>query len=112
LKVKFEGKYGSEKSKDVGRVGLIGSLNGGVNELVEFVVVNAFEVGVVGRAEDSVGDVAVDLKDDGFGGSFFGPNDGLICLVGGVSLVLCIGTSGDGWQCGDGGRADCLGRSS
>ena len=112
LKVKFEGEYGGEKSKDVDRIGSISSLNGGVDKLVEFVAVDAFEVSVVGGAVDSVGDIAADLNDDGFGGSFFGPDDGLICLVGAVSLVLCIGMSGDGWQCGDGGRADCLGRSS
>ena len=82
------------------------------DELEEFIVVNAFEVGVVGRAEDSVGDVAAGLKDDGFGGSFFGPDDSLICLVGAVSLILCIGMSGDGWQHSDGGRAGCPGHSS
>ena len=97
MEVELEGKYGGEEPKDVDCVRSVGSWNGCIDELVEFVVVDAFEVGVVSGAEDGVSDNAADLQDDGFGGSFFGPDDGLVRLVGAVCLVLCIRTSGDGW---------------
>jgi hypothetical protein len=65
-----------------------------------FFVVDAFRVDVVSCAEDSINDVTANLEEDGFGGSSFGLNGSLIHLVGAVGLILCIGASGDGWQCG------------
>ena len=109
LKVEFKGKYGGAKTNDIGCNGSISSLNGCMDKLVELVGVNAFQIRVVGCMEDSIGDVTAHLEDNGFAGSFFCPDDSLICLVCVVSLVLCIGKCGDGRQCSEGGRASGLG---
>ena len=110
LKVEFKGKYGGAKTNDVGCNGSISSLNGCVDKLVELVVIDAFQISVVGCMRTaSVMSLPVNLEENGFGGSFFCPNDGLTHLAGAVSLVLCVHMCRDERQCSDSGRAGGLG---
>ena len=89
-----------EVKTDVACVGTVGSLDGGGDEFMELVVINAPVVGSVGAAEDCVGDVRAHFVGDGFSGAFFCTDNPLVDLVDAVSFVLCISMSDESQEHG------------
>ena len=68
-------------------------MDGGGDEFVELIVVNAPVVCSVGGTEDCVSNVRAHFVGDGVGGAFFCTYNCLVDLVDAVSFVLCISTS-------------------
>ena len=107
LDIEAEGENGGKLLEDIARVGLVSTLNGCIDKVVELVVLNAPVVGVVGCAENGVGEVGANLFGDGFHCPFSRSDDGLIDHIDAVSFILGIGARGDGrkhWELGGGLR--------